>query len=272
MCAVPAHAESFEDIAPYGRSRGTWLGRFLELPGGIPPRDTARRVSMLVGPGEFGRGFLAWTRRAFATGDGGDGNDGPSQVAVDGKTLRRSFDRRRGRTPLHLVSAFATRCGLVPARRRVAGKGGEAAVPPDLLAGLDLRGALAGLDAASCHPGMAETITSRGADHSVAPEGDRRALHAPGSERCGAGSRPAPSRPAAGSGPARTPGTTSTAGPSRRRASAADMAELAGAEEFMAAWPGLRRIVAVEAIRSAGDPGPNAPQGVRCQPTTISLT
>ena len=66
---------------------------------------------------------------------------------MDGKTLRRSFDRRRGRTPLHLVSAFATRSGLVLAQRRVADKGGEPAVLPDLLTGLDLRGALVSLDA-----------------------------------------------------------------------------------------------------------------------------
>ena len=113
VCAVLAHAESFEDIALYGRSKRAWLGRSLDLPGGIPSHDTFRRVLMLIDPGEFERGFLTWTRRAFAAGDRERGDDGtPPQIAVDGKMLRRSFDRRRGRTPLHLVSAFATRSGL----------------------------------------------------------------------------------------------------------------------------------------------------------------
>ena len=118
VCAVLAHAESFEDIALYGRSKRAWLGRFLELPGGIPSHDTLRRVLMLIDPGGFERGFLAWTRRAFVS-DGGD-DEAPPQIAVDGKALRRSFDRRRERTPLHPARAFATRSGLVLAQRRVA--------------------------------------------------------------------------------------------------------------------------------------------------------
>ena len=61
VCAVLAHAESFEDTALYGRSKRAWLGRFLDLPGGIPSHDTFRRVLMLIDPGEFERGFLTWT-------------------------------------------------------------------------------------------------------------------------------------------------------------------------------------------------------------------
>ena len=122
VCAVLACAESFEDIALYGRSKRDWLEHFLEFPNGIPSQDTFRRVLMLIDPEQFERGFLAWTRRAFVSG--GDAQS-PSQIAVDGKTLRRSFDRRRGRTPLHLVGAFATASGLVLAQRRTADKGGE---------------------------------------------------------------------------------------------------------------------------------------------------
>ena len=176
VCAVLAHAESFEDIALYGRSKRAWLSRFLELPGGIPSHDTFRRVLMLIDPEEFEQGFLAWTRRAFVRGREDDG--APPQIAVDGKTLRRSFDRRRGATPLHLVSAFATASGLVLAQRRVAEKGGELAALPDLLAGLDVRGALISLDAVACQPGVAATITGRGGDYLIALKGNGRALHA----------------------------------------------------------------------------------------------
>ena len=64
------------------------------------------------------------------------------------------------------------------AQRRVGNRGGEPAVPTDLPAGLDVRGALVSLDAASCRPGVAETITGRGADPLIALKGDSRALHA----------------------------------------------------------------------------------------------
>ena len=70
VCAVLAHAESFEDIALYGRSKRGWLKHFLELPNGIPSHDTFRRVLMLIDPEQFERGFLAWMRRVFVSGDG----------------------------------------------------------------------------------------------------------------------------------------------------------------------------------------------------------
>ena len=263
VCAVLAQAESFEDIALYGRSKRAWLGRFLELPGGIPSHDTFRRVLMLIDPGEFERGFLAWTRRAFVVaGEEDRENDGaPRQIAVDGKAVRRSFDRRRGRTPLHLVSAFATKSGLVLAQRRTPDKGGEPAVLAELLAGLDLRGALVSLDAAACHPTTAAAITERGGDYLIALKGNCRALHA--AVRAWFDARAF--TVGGGLWPCSDTWDDEHGRLVRRRVFVADVAELAGSEEFMAAWPGLHRIVAVEAIRSVGNPAPNAPQGVRCQ-------
>jgi predicted transposase YbfD/YdcC len=258
VCAVLACAESFEDIALYGRSKRDWLEHFLELPNGIPSHDTFRRVLMLIDPEQFERGFLAWTRRAFVSG--GDAQS-PSQIAVDGKTLRRSFDRRRGRTPLHLVGAFATASGLVLAQRRTADKGGEPAVLEDLLAGLDLRGALVSLDAASCHPGVAATITGHGADYLIALKGNRRALH-------GAVRDWFSMHAFAADGTLRPCSDTwddQHGRLVRRRVFVAAVAELPDATGLVAAWPSLRRIVAVEAIRSVGIPAPGAPQGVSCQ-------
>lgn len=110
VCAVVAEAETFEDIALYGRCKEAWLRGFLELPGGIPSHDTFRRVFMLIDPDEFERCFLVWVRSAFQSDEHGAAA-GPEQVAVDGKVIRRSFDRRRGRSPLRLVSAYATNAG-----------------------------------------------------------------------------------------------------------------------------------------------------------------
>src|SRR4051812_37233650 len=94
---VLGEAETLEDIALRGRRRRAWLERFLAPPDGIPSQDTFRRVLTLVDPDASERSFLAWVRAVFRPGEGT-----PRQVAVDGKTVRRSFDRRRGRSPLHL--------------------------------------------------------------------------------------------------------------------------------------------------------------------------
>ena len=93
VCAVIGEAESFEDIALYGRCKRDWLGRFLELPGGIPSHDTFRRVLMLIDPECFERCFLDWVRSVFRPAAGA-----PRQIAIDGKTVRRSFDRQNGRS------------------------------------------------------------------------------------------------------------------------------------------------------------------------------
>jgi predicted transposase YbfD/YdcC len=173
VCAALGEAETFEDIALYGRCKRAWLGGFLELPNGIPSHDTFRRVFTLIDPDAFERSFLAWVRAVFRP-EGGV----PRQVAVDGKTVRRSFDRKKGRSPLHLVSAYATEHGLVLAQRAAEGKGGELAVIPELLDGLDLRGCLVSLDALACQPGIAERILGGGGDYLLALKGNRRKAHA----------------------------------------------------------------------------------------------
>src|SRR5215212_8243127 len=176
VCAALGEAESFEDIALYGRCKRRWLEGFLELPNGIPSHDTFRRVLMLVDPDAFERSFLGWVRTVFRPG-----GDGPRQVAIDGKTVRRSFDLRKGRSPLHLVSAYATEGGIVLAQRATETKGGELAVLPDLLDGLDLAGCLVSLDALACQPAIAERVVG-GGDYLLALKGNRTKAHAEGGE------------------------------------------------------------------------------------------
>src|ERR671939_498040 len=112
-CAVLGAAESFEDMADYGRCKHEWLKRFLALPNGIPSHDTFRRVLMLIDPDAFERVFLAWVRSVFTPGEAEP--DRPRQVAVDGKALRHS----RG-APDHLPADDSPDAGHGRlARRRV---------------------------------------------------------------------------------------------------------------------------------------------------------
>jgi predicted transposase YbfD/YdcC len=241
VCAVLGEAESFEDIALYGRCKRQWLEGFLALPNGIPSHDTFRRVLMLVDPDSFERSFLDWVRAVFRPEEGG-----PRQVAIDGKTVRRSFDREKGRSPLHLVSAYATEGGIVLAQRATETKGGELAVLPDLLDGLDLAGCLVSLDALACQPGIAERVVGRGGDYLLALKGNRRKAHAEVKAwfATNAFALGAPLRPcfdAFDDGHGRLV---------RRRVFAcADLAPFAA----LADWPGLATVVAVETVR--GIPG-----------------
>lgn len=129
------------------------------------------------------------------------------------------------------------------------------------MAGLDVRGALVSLDAASCHPGVAATITGHGADYLIALKGNRRALH-------GAVRDWFDARAFAVGGtlwPCSDTWDDQHGRLVRRRVFVAAVAELPGATGLVAAWPSLRRVVAVEAIRSIGNPAPGAPQGMSCQ-------
>ena len=173
VCAVLGEAESFEDIALYGRCKHEWLARFVALPNGIPSHDTFRRVLMLVDPEVFERCFLGWVRAVFRSD-----KDAPRQIAIDGKTVRGSFDRKHGRSPLHLVSAYATEHGLVLAQRAAEEKKGELTVLPELLDGLDLRRCLVSLDALACRPEIAQRIMGRGGDYLLALKGNRKKAHA----------------------------------------------------------------------------------------------
>ena len=158
VCAVIACAESWCDIALYGRSKLAWLRRFLELPNGIPSHDTVRRVFMLIDPDAFEAGFTAWVGSLVAGFE-------REVVAIDGKTLRRSFDHGREQSPLHLVSAWASEQGLVLGQRCVDGKSNEITAIPALLDQLALQNSIVTLDAMGCQTAIAEKILARGGDY-----------------------------------------------------------------------------------------------------------
>src|ERR671932_886221 len=241
VCAVLGEAETFEDIALHGRCKEAWLRGFLALPNGIPSHDTFRRVFMLIDPDAFERCFLGWVRAVFRPEE-----DGPRQVAIDRKTVRRSFDRKQGRSPLHLVSAYATEGGIVLAQRATETKGGELAVLPDLLDGLDLAGCLVSLDALACQPGIAGHIVAGGGDYLLALKGNRKKAHAEVEAwfATNAFALGAPLRPCFDAF------DESHGRLVRRRVFAcADLAPFA----TLADWPGLAAVVAVETIR--GIPG-----------------
>src|ERR687889_66977 len=191
VCAVIACAESWEDIALYGRSKQAWLETFLALPNGIPSHDTFRRVFMLIDPDAFEGCFTRWAQSLTSKIE-------REVVAIDGKTVRRSGSRRHNHGPLHLVSAWASDQGLVLGQREVDGKSNEITAVPELLDTLHLDGSIVTLDAMGCQKDIAARIRAKGADYLLALKANHgRAFEAAGGhfERTcfsrGAGGRPA---------------------------------------------------------------------------------
>jgi predicted transposase YbfD/YdcC len=171
LCAVICGAESWEDVAEYGRQKEPWLKTFLRLPHGIPSHDTFNRVFRLLRPDHFQACFARWMQALVETTDG-------RIVAIDGKTLRHSFDRAAGKSALHLISAWAVANGVSLGQRAVDGKSNEITAVPELLKLLELEGAIVTLDAMGCQREIAVCIRQKGADYVLAVKDNQPRLFA----------------------------------------------------------------------------------------------
>jgi predicted transposase YbfD/YdcC len=160
--------EDFAEIRLWGRERLDFLRRFLPYERGIPSHDTIGDVINALDPEMFKRCFLEWVAGLR------DGE--PDMIAIDGKTSRRSHARSKGREPLHLVSAWASRQRLVLGQEAVAEKANEIVAIPLLLKHLELTGALVTIDAIGTQAEIARTITDAGGDYLLALKANRPAL------------------------------------------------------------------------------------------------
>lgn len=171
VCAVMSGAEGWSDIVEFAESKKDWLKQFVELSNGIPVDDTFARVLSRVSPRGLQEAFTAWARSlAGETGEA-------AVVAIDGKTARRSHDRRRGRHPFHGVRAWATEAGMALGQVATETKSNEITALPELLAQLELRGALVTLDAMGCQRAVADQIVEQGGDYVLAVKANQPGLH-----------------------------------------------------------------------------------------------
>jgi predicted transposase YbfD/YdcC len=158
ICAVLSSADSWVEVARYGRSKEDWLRTILDLEGGIPSHDTFNRVFALLDPHALQNGFRRWMEALCEASHG-------RLIAIDGKTLRHSFDSADGKGPLHLVGAWAGENNLLLGQRATDAKSNEITAIPELLAMLDLKGAIVTIDAMGCQTAIAERIHAAGADY-----------------------------------------------------------------------------------------------------------
>jgi predicted transposase YbfD/YdcC len=161
VCAVIAGADTWDEIAEFGEAKADWFATFLDLPHGIPSHDTFNRVFSALDSEQFRSGFLSWMEAVASVL--------PAQViALDGKTVRRSYDRLAGKKAIHMVSAWASANRLVLAQVKVDDKSNEITALPELLRQLALAGCIVTIDAMGCQREIAKQIIGQAADYVLA--------------------------------------------------------------------------------------------------------
>jgi predicted transposase YbfD/YdcC len=170
LCGTIAGADTWADIERFGNERIDWLRTFLRLEAGIPSHDTFGRVFAMLDPA----GLVACIQQWLAD----IGREIGTHIAIDGKTLRGSFDTAAGRNPLHLVSAWASEARLTLGQVAVDSKSNEITAIPLLLELLDLKGATVTIDAMGCQKEIAAKIVAGGGDYVLALKGNHEKLQA----------------------------------------------------------------------------------------------
>lgn len=170
ICAVIAGADDFVAIAKFANTKKEWFAKFLDMTEGVPSHDRFNAILNAIKPEEFEPMLLQWITQLHKITDG-------QVIAIDGKTLRRSYDTATGKAAIHMVSAWATANHISLGQTVVDAKSNEITAIPKLLEMIDVSGGLVTIDAMGCQTEIAAKIVSEGADYCLAVKGNQPTLH-----------------------------------------------------------------------------------------------
>jgi predicted transposase YbfD/YdcC len=170
LCAVICGADIWVDVEEFGKAKRAWLETFLELPNGIPSHDTFGRVFARLDPEQLQACFLSWVQAINTVLPA-------QQIAIDGKTARRSRDQAAGKAAIQMVSAWAIETHLVLAQRHVKEHSNEQTALPLLLEQLELAGCIVSIDAIGCLPKIAKQIKERDGEYVLALKDNQGTLY-----------------------------------------------------------------------------------------------
>jgi hypothetical protein len=153
ICAVICGADDFVAIAKFGNTKRDWFARFLDLSQGIPSHDRFNAIFAALKPAEFEKCLLGWITALHEVTDG-------QVIAIDGKTLRRSFDASSSKAAIHMVSAWATANQISLGQVVVDEKSNEITAIPKLLELIDISGAFVTIDAMGCQTEIAKQVVA----------------------------------------------------------------------------------------------------------------
>lgn len=175
IMAILAGANGPTAIAKWARIKQEFLAKWLPLPNGIPGKDVFRRVLMALQPEAFQACFANWLTMLLQDAKVATGVERPT-LAVDGKTLRRSHDKRKNLGALHSVSVWASEYGLTLAQVATEEKSNEITAIPVALALVDLKGAIVTIDAMGTQTAIAQQIVDQKGDYVLALKGNQGTL------------------------------------------------------------------------------------------------
>jgi len=170
LCATIAGADDFVAIADWARQKRDWLGQFLDLSSGIPSHDRFNAIFGMLKPGPLERCLVSWITELHQVSAG-------QLLAIDGKTMRQSFDKATAKSALHMVSVWATASKISLGQVAVAEKSNEITAIPQLLDLVEIAGALVTIDAMGCQVEIAGKIVEKQADYVLAVKGNQPRLH-----------------------------------------------------------------------------------------------
>jgi predicted transposase YbfD/YdcC len=170
LTATMCGAQGWADVERFANSKRDWFRRFIDLEHGVPSHDTFGRVFAVLDTGEFLTAMHAWVD-SFAGSLRGRG------IAIDGKTLRGSFDRAAGKSPLHTITAFACDMRVCLRQMSVDEKSNEIPAVPALLKLMELSGATVTLDAMHCQVETARAIVEAEAEYILIVKGNQDGLY-----------------------------------------------------------------------------------------------
>jgi predicted transposase YbfD/YdcC len=170
ICASICGVDDWTKMEFFGKCKEKWFRTFLELPKGIPSHDTFRRVFILLDPDAFEACFIRWV-------DGLVEASGGRLIAVDGKSLRGSFDRANAKAAIHMVSAWCDANQMVLGQVATEEKSNEIKAIPRLLKLIDIDKAVVTVDAMGCQKQIARTIVDEGGDYVLQLKGNQGGLH-----------------------------------------------------------------------------------------------
>ena len=169
LCAVICGADDFVAIAEFGRQKKKWFAKFLDLKAGIPSHDRFNAIFAAIKPAEFEKCLLSWITDLQEITAG-------QVIAIDGKTLRRSYDTASSKAAIHMVSAWATANCISLGQVVVDAKSNEITAIPQLLEILDVSGCLVTIDAMGCQTEIAAEIVAGGGDYVLAVKDNQPTL------------------------------------------------------------------------------------------------